>query len=421
MENIFPLYHSCTGGQINIQKSSLYPLSPLSFPSLPNSPPITSSLNILGFFLPINLSNSNSLWSSLQQKLTSRANSLSSRNLSLKGKILLSKSLLLSKVWYFIPICPPSQNIQGSIQTTINNFIWGSSHIHPRFEKSILSLSDGGISLPNFKIECRIRYTKPISHVFDPDPPFWAKAMNQFTINQFSQSLPSCILNRRGTCLQIEPLHSCLNASRFIENLSPYIVTSSPSLSSIHSILLISPSPPYTPFSPSPHIGPLSWREIHHHHHPHKVSDLLWKIAHQNLLIGNSISSISPHSSFCPWCPNIPNSITHLFHSCPFSSTLWNASFSLSHLILPFSSPLSLYSSANHPPFKHMGRLIQSAVLWTIWTSYTSTSFGSASPASSSELVSSFTKLIFFYRSFTPYLPWPSISTISRITSSISP
>src|SRR6185312_6482190 len=121
MDNIFPLYHSCTEGQINIQKSSLYPFSPLSFPSLSNSPPITSSLNILGFTLPINSSNSNSLWSSLQQKLTSRANSLSSRNLSLKGKILLTKSLLLSKVWYFTPICPPSLNTQRSIQTIINN------------------------------------------------------------------------------------------------------------------------------------------------------------------------------------------------------------------------------------------------------------------------------------------------------------
>ena len=47
LNSIFPLYLSITGGQINIQKSSLYPLSPLTFPSIPNSPPISSTLNIL--------------------------------------------------------------------------------------------------------------------------------------------------------------------------------------------------------------------------------------------------------------------------------------------------------------------------------------------------------------------------------------
>src|SRR6185312_17507862 len=68
LNNILPIYQPTAGGQINLLKSSLYPLSPLTFPSIPNSPPTSSSLSILGFNLPINNSNSESLWSSLQLK-----------------------------------------------------------------------------------------------------------------------------------------------------------------------------------------------------------------------------------------------------------------------------------------------------------------------------------------------------------------
>ena len=149
LNSIFPLYHSITGGQINLQKSSLYPLSPLTFPFIPNSPPISSNLSILGFNLPINSLNTDSLWSNLQHKLINHSNLLSSRNLSLKGKVLISKSLLLSKLWYYAPICPPPPNFIKSIQKIINNFIWGTSHIHPSFSTSSLMVA---LALPNFKL-----------------------------------------------------------------------------------------------------------------------------------------------------------------------------------------------------------------------------------------------------------------------------
>jgi len=98
----FPLYHQASGGFINIHESSILPLSPLSFPSIPNSPPITSSLPILGFTLPLNPTHIESLWSSLKQRLTTRADIISSHNLSLKGCILIIKSLLVSKLWYYV-------------------------------------------------------------------------------------------------------------------------------------------------------------------------------------------------------------------------------------------------------------------------------------------------------------------------------
>ena len=301
---------------------------------------------------------------------------------------------MLSKLWYYTPICPPPPNFIKSIQKIINNFIWGTSHIHPSFLTSSLSISNGGISLPNFKLECHIRSAKLISQAFTQDPPFWTKQLNHFTITKFSQSLPSCILNHRGTHLKIEPLHSFLNSSRLIETISPFTIPSSPPLPHLRSILLSSSLPPTPPFSPSPHIGPLTWKEIHHSHHPHKIHDLLWKISHQSLPIGIKIAHISVHSGFCPWCPSTPNSLSHMFHSCPFASNLWHLSTLISLLISHLPSPSSIIQSYLPSKVKHIAHLSQSAVLWTIWTSYTSTSFGSSNPSSISEASSSFISIL---------------------------
>ena len=196
--SIFPLYNFTTGGIVNLQKSSLYPLSPSTFTPPPNSPPITNSLNILGFSLPINQNNSNSLWPSLLQKVQSRISSVSSRHLSLKGRILVSKTLILSKIWYYASIFPPPSHYITALQRSINNYIWSSSKVHPRFEFATLPLHKGGLNFPDIQKECQIRHAKLISCTFDLnlDPPFWIKSLNQYTISHFHQSLPSCIINQ---------------------------------------------------------------------------------------------------------------------------------------------------------------------------------------------------------------------------------
>ena len=194
LQSAFSLYFTSTGGQINISKSSLLPLSPSTFSPPPNSPPLTNSLNILGVIIPIDDVNTRSLWSSLSRKISSSISFLSDRNLSFRGRILVTKSLVLSKVYYHIPICPPPPYIISSIQSTINKFIW-KSKTHPPFRTATLPISQGGLNFPDFHIECKIRHAKLLSRAFDPDPPFWIKSLNSFTILQFHKSIPYCIYN----------------------------------------------------------------------------------------------------------------------------------------------------------------------------------------------------------------------------------
>ena len=240
---------------------------------------------MLGFSLPITPLTTDSLWNSIIQKVKSHASSLSSRNLSIKGRVLISKSLLLSKIWYYATICPPPPNILTSLQSTINNFIWNNSKIHPRFEIATLPIKHGGISLPDIKLELRIRHAKLISRSFNNNLPFWIQSLNQFTLSHFHQSLTSCIINKRTTYFHIEPLRSCLNASKLIQQYSPSTILSSPPLPILRSILTLIPSQPFIPYSPSPIFPSLSWKEIHHKPLPSKSSRPFME----------NISSVSPY------------------------------------------------------------------------------------------------------------------------------
>ena len=180
-----------------------------------------------------------------------------------------------------------------------------------------------------------------------------------------------------------------------------------------------------TPFSPSPNFPPLTWQEIHHKNYPHKVSDLLWKLAHSSLPIGPSVINISPDSIFCSHCPSTPNSIQHLFSDCPIASSLFNLTNSICNLIIPHSSFSNLITSPNSS-LKHIGRLIFSSFIWTIWSSYTSRAFGYSNIPSFFDIFKLFLHILLENRSLFPSPLWPSIHQIisvinNRIFSSLPP
>ena len=192
--------------------------------------------------------------------------------------------------------------------------------------------------------------------------------LNQYCLEHYHKSLPSCLILKQGMKRPIEPLKSFLNSSKLLENLSPSIILSSPTLPELRSILTIPPSPPLIPFSPSSFFPTLSWKEIHHPHYPRKIQDLLWKISHFSLPVGPSVTNISPYSSFCPYCPLTSNSIRHLFSLCPITSSLQTLT---SNLLSQTSSSSSfsyiLSSNSISSNCKHVICLIFSSFIWTIW------------------------------------------------------
>src|SRR2546423_3389739 len=96
---------------------------------------------------------------------------------------------------------------------------------------------------------------------------------------------------------------------------------------------------------------------------------------------------------------------SHLFHHCHITSTLLNLTNSICHLISPISNVTSLIFSS-HSQIKHIGRLLFASFIWTIWTSYTSCTFGSPPIPSLIDIFKSFLSILLHNKSLFQTSRW---------------
>lgn len=70
-------------------------------------------------------------------------------NLSLLGKILVTKYLALSKLLYLASVIPIPDNVINMVQKEKNRFIWNSEIPEIKYTMSYQSFEDGGFKFPN--------------------------------------------------------------------------------------------------------------------------------------------------------------------------------------------------------------------------------------------------------------------------------
>jgi len=416
-------YNLSAGGEVHWGKTTLIPLSPSSYTPPPNTPPPSSlPLSTLGVLLPLSRANIDSLWDSLLLKVSARIDSLHTRSLSLRGRILVAKSLVLSKIWYHVVVAPPSPTYVQQLNVLLRKLIWHSRNIHPAsLTTSSLSLDEGGISYPDIQTEINIRTIKLTSVAFSPtSPPYWMKCANMVIQSRTNSSIPHLILTHRTTYLDYEPFRSGIKAASHLEHLAPTTILDSPSLPSLRAILRFSPPTPLTPYNPSPFLHPFSWSEIWHQHRPRKMADVLWKIGHQQLPTGTKVANYAKDGPYCPWCPGTVNSIAHLFHDCPTATLIWTLTIQVASLLTNSITPLD--NLIHHPslPHQRIGRTLQSVAIYTKWIAYTERAFSSLTPPlkTNSELSKALLTNILSQRKLDTQLhraPWPPPSQIIHI------
>jgi hypothetical protein len=125
---ILQKYEQASNSRINKTKSILAPLTVNarrielpdmnSFKLLENE---NTSFKILGFEIDSKGNINKDLWPLLTKRIQKNIQNLSSRNLSFKGKILIAKSLLVSKIWYTAYLLPPSRKQLNIINALICN------------------------------------------------------------------------------------------------------------------------------------------------------------------------------------------------------------------------------------------------------------------------------------------------------------
>jgi len=98
-------------------------------------------------------------------KLKTQLNMWRSRNLSLKGKILITKVFGLSQLIYFLQTCPISAEDLKKIESLLYGFIWSSHSERPndKIQRAIMKSStvDGGLSAPDiFSLDNALKYRR---------------------------------------------------------------------------------------------------------------------------------------------------------------------------------------------------------------------------------------------------------------------
>src|SRR6185369_6121723 len=310
-------------GTINWNKTAFYPLSPTSNYNAAYPPAASLPLKTLGVWLPITPENTANLWESLTQKAKNKAAALAGRNLTLKGRILVLKTHVLSLFWYHASVSPPPTSTISQLQSLVSQFVWKGRHYHPKADIASLMVADGGINLPIIKVEMEIRLAKTISQAFAPHTPFWVHVSNLVLQSQTTiRNITQAITQKCSTNKPLEPLRSCLAACRKVERKQPNTISSCPSLPTLRNILR-----PQAPAEPNtiiiPNVGQISWDEMFHKHRHRPASDVLWLATWDRLPIGRPVATIAPDSSNCPWCPDEEHNTLHLLHHCRIAQTVW--------------------------------------------------------------------------------------------------
>ena len=112
---------------------------------------IKNDIKILGIWFGKNQLNKH--WQPIIGTISNTLKCWKNRNLSIKSKIQVINTYVLSKAWYIARICLPNQEIINKINKLLYNFIWdGKPELIARNTLS-LEYKEGGIKIPDFEIK----------------------------------------------------------------------------------------------------------------------------------------------------------------------------------------------------------------------------------------------------------------------------
>src|SRR5438128_344183 len=123
-------YSDVSGAVVNWGKSALTPLShhpPIQTTPFTLQPPNTP-LTTLGYTFPLNEQNNNNTWERKITEMNSKMAELGYRkSLTFAGRVLVCKSLILSKIWYTATLIAPSSAQIQEIQDKTWKYIFGKT------------------------------------------------------------------------------------------------------------------------------------------------------------------------------------------------------------------------------------------------------------------------------------------------------
>ena len=187
--NLMNQFYEQTGLKINLDKSQVIPIgkSKVKVLKLPRSlkTMIVNTINFktLGVWFSYDINESITLnFSNKIKKIESILNIWKCRKLSLKGRVLIIKSLILPQITYLLSVCYCPERILKQFETIILRFLWENKT--PKIKKNaiIATYDKGGLKLPEIFAVNTAAKVKWIKKLLLPNKEKW-KTLTWYLLN----------------------------------------------------------------------------------------------------------------------------------------------------------------------------------------------------------------------------------------------
>lgn len=128
----------------------------------------SSNLRYLGFYIPFSTSQRHGIEQQLLSTIKTQCHIYSQRQLSILGKVTITNSLILSKLWYCLRLLRPTQAFFSSVRSLIYQFIWKKQC--PRLAKDLVFApwEVGGLKVLDPQIQHKIFQQRWLYYTLTP-------------------------------------------------------------------------------------------------------------------------------------------------------------------------------------------------------------------------------------------------------------
>ncbi|KAG1471453.1 hypothetical protein G6F56_002116 [Rhizopus delemar] len=95
----------------------------------------------------------------------------SQRQLSLRGRVTIMNTLILSKIWYCLRLLQPTQSFFKSLRTIIYSFVWQRKRSLVSFDQLCLPIAQGGLGVLNPQMQHLVLQIRHLRYIFDNTAP----------------------------------------------------------------------------------------------------------------------------------------------------------------------------------------------------------------------------------------------------------
>lgn len=318
-------------------------------------------------------------WPDMLGKVRQRLGYWGLRGLTMEGKVLITKAVILPLLLLIGSIFIPPRRVLLELERALFYFLWGSKWERMSRSEMKKTKEKGGKGVPDLHLFLGSRYTAiHIKHASAPSRENKTTAMARFWMGSYLRKFPF-FKNDLKTPVSFNMPHFYSFIEKFLkhfnlENEDFNVLTNHRNLISV-----VQERDPVSAVRGLRNGEPKTvWRNVNHPALPNRLRDLSWMAAHEILPVRSVMHSRGMSAS--PTCPRPgcgePESVRHLFWECSAAGDQWATAGSLKFPYLPaggvLTAQLVLYgvSQKSQQPSDFAKQwLTLAAIKHAIWTS----------------------------------------------------